>query len=185
MNWQTNSSPFPHYWQVDLGRICYNICKFCFNPIDDRIAVLVRSYELSYSLDGTNFTKIYSNTYIPKELVMDNTYQAEECEFNPINLRYFRITIFNTYDTRGYTWVGFKNALLYADVNTAFYLKESDNNIYGFLDNEIKQITTLDIWNNLSKEEKENLIQPTHFISSINQLKSLNKFKIISLKEGN
>ena len=60
------------------------------------------------------------------------------------------------------------------------YLKESDNNIYGSVDNEITQITTLDTWNNSSIEEKKNFFLSTNGVLSANQLKSLGKFKVLN-----
>lgn len=163
-----------------MGRIVSGVFKFSFNPIDDVINVLVKNYECQYSLDGVNFKTIKSGLYIPKSTVISNTWQAEVVEFNPIVLRYFRIVFKDSYDNRGYKWNGFRNALLYA-YNKVLYLKESDNNIYGFLNNEsISQITTLDTWNKSSKEEKENFLLYAIGILSLEQLKSLYKFKVIN-----
>ena len=181
--WVSSANSFPHWWQVDLGRVVNYICKFCFNGTDDVVAIRVKDYELSYSLDGINFNPIYSGTYVGKHkqpgVPSNQVWQTEECEFNPINARYFRITILNSYDTRGYKWASLTNLLLYA-LNNNLILKESDNNIYGSVDNEITQITTLDTWNNSSIEEKKNFFLSTNGILSINQLKSLGKFKILN-----
>lgn len=177
--WCSNSSSFPHWWQVDLGRVIPKVCKFIFNPSDDVYCVRVKDYELYYSLDGINFNKLYSGTFIPDHKIESNVWQDEECEFNPVSLRYFRITILNSYDYRGYKWGGFTNAKLY-NLNNGLYLKESDNNIYGSVDNEIAQITTLDTWNKSSKEEKENFLLSTNDTLSANQLKSLGKFKVLN-----
>lgn len=178
--WQTNSSPFPHYWQVDLGRIISGVFRFSFNPVDDVEAVLVKNYECQYSLDGVNFKTLKSGLYIPKSTVINNTWQAEVVDFNPTDLKYFRIVFKDSYDTRGFTWNGFRNALLYDARIVGLYLKESDNNIYGSVDNEITQITTLDTWNNSSKEEKKNFFSSTNGVLSIDQLKSLGKFKVLN-----
>lgn len=70
-------------------------------------------------------------------------------------------------------------ARLYARI-IRLYLKESDNNIYGSVDNEITQITTLDTWNNSSIEEKKNFFLITNNVLSIDQLKSLGKFKVLN-----
>ena len=99
--WQTNSSPFPHYWQVDLGRIISRVFRFSFNPVDDDVNVLVKNYECQYSLNGVDFKTLKSGLYIPKSTVINNTWQAEVVEFNPTNLRYFRIVFKDSYDTRG------------------------------------------------------------------------------------
>lgn len=176
--WHTNNTSFPHYWQVDLGRIVSGVFKFSFNPIDDVINVLVKNYECQYSLDGVNFKTIKSGLYIPKSTVISNTWQAEVVEFNPIILRYFRIVFKDSYDNRGYHWNGFRNALLYA-YSKVLYLKESDSNIYGLLNNEISQIATLDTWIKSSKAEKENFLLSTNGILSLEQLKSLYKFKVL------
>lgn len=177
--WQTNSTPFPHYWQVDLGRIILGVFRFSFNPVDDVISVMVKNYECQYSLNGINFNTLKSGLYIPKSTVISNTWQAEVVEFNPTDLRYFRIIFKDSYDTRGYTWNGFRNALLCAII-PSLYLKESDNNIYGSVDNEITQITTLDTWNNSSLEEKKNFFSAANNVLSIDQLKSLGKFKVLN-----
>ena len=177
--WCSNPSSFPHYWQVDLGRVIPKVCKFIFNPSDDVINVRVKDYEIFYSLDGINFNKLYSGTFIPDHTITDHVWQDEECEFNPVSLRYFRITILNSYDNRGYTWGGFTNARLYAR-NNGLYLKESDNNIYGSVDNEITQISTLDTWNNSSIEDKKNFFLFTNGVLSVDQLKSLGKFKVLN-----
>ena len=178
--WQTDSTPFPHYWQVDLGRIISGVFRFSFNPDDDVINVLVKNYECQYSLDGVNFNTLKSGLYIPKSTVISNTWQAEVVEFNPTNLRYFRIVFKDSYDDRGYTWNGFRNALLYAYNNKLLYLKKSDNNIYGSLNNEITKISSLDTWNNSSKEEKKNFFLSTNGVLSVDQLKSLGKFKVLN-----
>ena len=177
--WQTNSTPFPHYWQVDLGRIISEVFRFSFNPVDDVVAVMVKNYECQYSLNGVNFKTLKSGLYIPKSTVINNTWQAEVVEFNPTDLRYFRIVFKDSYDHRGYTWNGFRNALLYA-INISLILKESDNNIYGSVNNEITQITTLDTWNKSSTEEKKNFFLSTNGVLSIDQLKSLGKFKVLN-----
>ena len=132
--WLSSTDSFPHWWQVDLGRIVSNVYKFCFNSIDDVISILVKDYELSYSLDGTNFTKIYSGTYKgiskPSGVPSGQAWQTEECEFDPVSLRYFKITVLNSYDTRGYKWTALTNCLLYATNNNVFFL-DKNNYIYG------------------------------------------------------
>lgn len=130
-------------------------------------------------MNGVDFKTLKSGLYIPKSTVINNTWQAEVVEFNPTDLRYFRIVFKDSYDTRGYSWTGFRNALLYA-INVCLYLKESDNNIYGSVDNEITQITTLDTWNNSSIEEKKNFFLSTNGVLSVDQLKSLGKFKVLN-----
>ena len=182
-NWQTNSTPFPHYWQVDLGRIISGVFRFSFNPVDDVINLLVKNYKCQYSLDGINFKTLKSGLYIPKSTVISNTWQAEVVEFNPTNLRYFRIVFKDSYDNRGYTWNGFKNALLYAYNSKFLYLKKSDNNIYGILpsSNEVTLLTSLSEWNSFTKEQKEELINRCSYTSlDISDLKSLNDFQIIN-----
>ena len=173
---------FPHWWQVDLGRTIYGVCKFIFNPIEE-MHVYVKDYELSYSLDGLNFTKIYSSTYIPDHEIGITSHnykilQDEECEFTPVNLRYFRITILNSYDTRGYKWAGLTNCLLYSLVNRCLILKESDNYIYdNILEN---KLITLEQWNSYTKEEKINLFE-TSFkfgVANLSKFKSFNNFKV-------
>ena len=140
---------------------------------------MVKNYECQYSLNGINFNTLKSGLYIPKSTVISNTWQAEVVEFNPTDLRYFRIIFKDSYDTRDYTWNGFRNALLCAII-PSLYLKESDNNIYGSVDNEITQITTLDTWNNSSLEEKKNFFSAANNVLSIDQLKSLGKFKVLN-----
>ena len=131
---------FPHWWQVDLGRTIYGVCKFIFNPIEEN-DVCVKDYELSYSLDGINFTKIYSDTYIPDHKIGTVLYnyklwQDEDCKFTPINLRYFRITILNNYD-RNYQrknyFAEFNNARLYC-IND-FLCLDKNNYIHGCKNN--------------------------------------------------
>lgn len=133
--WVSSASSFPHWWQVDLGRTVYNVYKFCFNPTDDMEAIRVKDYEFSYSLDGTNFTKIYSGTYKgvlkPSGVPSNQAWQTEECEFDPVSLRYFRITILNSYDTRGYKWASLANCLLYARIISSLFL-DKNNYIYGY-----------------------------------------------------
>lgn len=181
--WQTNSSPFPHYWQVDLGRIISRVFRFSFNPVDDVVSVLVKNYECQYSLDGVNFNTLKSGLYIPKSTVISNTWQAEVVEFNPTDLRYFRIVFKDSYDHRGYTWNGFRNALLYAYNSKSVYFKKSDNNIYGLLSslNEVTLLTSLSEWNSFSKEQKEELINRCSYTSlGLSDLKSFNDFQIIT-----
>ena len=183
--WQTNSTPFPHYWQVDLGRIVSGVFRFSFNPSDDVINVLVKNYECQYSLDGVNFKTIKSGLYIPKSTVIRNTWQAEVVEFDyPMNLRYFKIIFKDSYDNRGYTWNGFRNALLYAYNSKSVYLKKSDNNIYGILlsSNEATVLTSLSEWNSFLKEQKEELINRSYTHLVITSLKSFNDFQIITNK---
>ena len=177
-----NYGPLPQWWQVDLGRVVNNICKFSFTTgRADAVDILLKDYELSYSLNGKDFKTFYSGTYVAKTSLPGSRwkYQTEYCEFNDISARYFRITILSAYFSRNYRWVGFTDARLYAR-NNSLYLKESDNNIYGSVNNDITQITTLDTWNNLSKEEKENFLLSTNGVLSAVQLKSLNKFKVLN-----
>ena len=104
-------------------------------------------------------------------------------EFDPTNLRYFRIVFKDSYDTRGYTWNGFRNALLYAYNSKLLYLKKSDNNIYGILpsSNEVILLTSLSEWNSFTKEQKEELINRCSYVSlGLSDLKSLNDFQIIN-----
>lgn len=100
---------------------------------------------------------------------------------NSINARYFRITILNSYDTRGYKWAGLTNCLLYA-LNNNLILKESDNYIYdNILEN---KLITLEQWNSYTKEEKINLFE-TSFkfgVANLSKFKSFNNFKVF-LKE--
>ena len=178
-----NYGPLPQWWQVDLGRVVNGICKFSFTTgRADAVDILMKDYELYYSLDGTDFTKLYSGTYVPKTNLPGShwKYQTEYCEFNYISARYFRISILSAYFSRDYRWVGFTDARLYAALISGLYLKESDNNIYGSVDNEITQITTLDTWNNSSIEEKKNFFLITNNVLSIDQLKSLGKFKVLN-----
>ena len=129
---------FPHWWQVDLGRTIYGVCKFIFNPVKESY-VCVKDYELSYSLDGLNFTKIYSGTYIPDHEIGINSHnyrilQDEECEFTPVNLRYFRITILNNYDKyQKLYFAEFNNARLYC-INE-FLCLDKNNYIHGCKNN--------------------------------------------------
>ena len=176
----------PQWWQVDLGRVVNGICKFSFTTGRlDAVDILLKDYELSYSLDGVNFYKIYSGTYVAKTKFPGSSwkYQTEECEFNDISARYFRISILSAYFSRPYRMVGFTDARLYARIN-GLYLKESDNNIYGSLNNEITKISSLDIWNTLSLEDKKNLLLSTNGVLSIDQLKSLGKFKVLNEPES-
>lgn len=180
--WVSSANSFPHWWQVDLGRVVNYIYKFCFNGTDDVVSIRVKDYELSYSLDGTNFNSIYSGTYVGKHkqpgVPSNQVWQTEECEFNPINARYFRITILNSYDTRGYKWAGLTNCLLYSLVNRCLILKESDNYIYdNILEN---KLITLEQWNSYTKEEKINLFE-TSFkfgVANLSKFKSFNNFKV-------
>ena len=177
-----NYGPLPQWWQVDLGRVANSICKFSFTTgRADAVDILLKDYELYYSLNGTDFNKIYSGTYVAKTRLPGSSwkYQTEECEFNDISARYFRISILSAYFSRNYRWVGFTDARLYAR-NNSLYLKESDNNIYGSLNNEITKISSLDIWNTLSLEDKKNLLLSTNGVLSIDQLKSLGKFKVLN-----
>lgn len=181
--WQTSDTPFPHYWQVDLGRIISGVFRFSFNPIDDVINVLVKNYETQYSLNGINFKTLKSGLYIPKSTIISNTWQAEVVEFDQTDLRYFRIVFKDSYDNRGYTWNGFRNALLYAYNFKSVYLKKSDDNIYGLLPslNEVTLLTSLSEWNSFSEEQKEELINRCSYVSlGLSDLKSFNDFQIIS-----
>lgn len=170
----------PQWWQVDLGRIEHNICKFSFASaqltFNDDIGC--KKYELSYSLDGLNFNKIYSGIYpASKPPNFRKYYNPTYCDFNDISARYFRITILSVYGNGNVAAI--IAARLYARM-VYLYLKKSDNNIYGSVNNEITQITTLDTWNNSSKEEKKNFFSFTNGILSIDQLKSLGKFKVLN-----
>lgn len=181
--WQTNTTPFPHWWQVDLGRIISGVFRFSFNPVDDVLNVLVKNYECQYSLDGINFKTLKSGLYIPKSTVISNTWQAEVAEFNLTDLRYFRIVFKDSYSTRGYTWNGFRNALLYAYNSKLLYLKKSDNNIYGILpsSDKVTILTSLSEWNSFTKEKKEELINRCSYtFLGLSDLKSLNDFQIIN-----
>lgn len=133
--WVSSTNSFPHWWQVDLGRVVNHIYKFCFNGTDDVVSIRVKDYELSYSLDGINFNSIYSGTYVGKHkqpgVPSNQVWQTEECEFNPINARYFRITILNSYDYRGYKWASLTNCLLYSRINSSLFL-DKNNYIYGY-----------------------------------------------------
>ena len=135
-NYWSSYFNFPHWWQVDLGRTIYGVHKFIFNPIEEK-DVCVKDFELSYSLDGINFHKIYSGTYIPDHIIgiTSNNYkvwQDEKCEFTPVNLRYFRITILNSYDPRSY-FAEFNNARLYCIKE--FLCLDKNNYIHGCKNN--------------------------------------------------
>lgn len=98
-----NFDPSPQWWQVDLGRVVNNICKFSFTTGRvDAVDILLKDYDLSYSLDGVNFHKIYSGTYVAKTSLPGSRwkYQTEYCEFNYISARYFRISILSAYFSR-------------------------------------------------------------------------------------
>ena len=58
--WQTNSTPFPHYWQVDLGRIISRVFRFSFNPVDDVINVLIIFLSARYCQPKMNISNIAS-----------------------------------------------------------------------------------------------------------------------------
>ena len=179
---RSNEYYFPSWWQVDLGRVENNICKFSFaSGYSVNKCIGCKDYELSYSLDGLNFNKIYSGTYVARTANSNFSwkYQTEYCNFNTISARYFRITILTVGPFITYQAASVAEARLYARI-IRLYLKESDNNIYGSVDNEITQITTLDTWNNSSIEEKKNFFLITNNVLSIDQLKSLGKFKVLN-----
>ena len=140
-------------------------------------------------MDGVNFKTLKSGLYIPKSTVIDHTWQAEVVEFDhPMDLRYFKIIFKDSYDNRGYTWNGFRNALLYAYNSKSVYLKKSDNNIYGLLQssNEATVLTSLSEWDSFSKEQKEELINRCSYVSlGLSDLKSFNDFQIITNKITN
>ena len=177
-----NYYKLPQWWQVDLGRVEHNICKFSFASaqITDT-AIGCKDYELSYSLDGINFNKIYSGIYpISKPPNFNRYYKMTYCNFNDISARYFRIIILSIYNyNKPINIAAIFGARLYARI-ISLALKESDNNIYGSVNNEITQITTLDTWNKSSKEEKKNFFSAANNVLSIDQLKSLGKFKVLN-----
>ena len=137
--WETYDSPFPHFYQVDFGTEVA-IQKVCFNPINDNISCLVREYNIQFSSDGINFKNIYSQNqiYDPSKGIMGyitashiNQYY-EDCinEFDPINTRYIKIVMYNTYDHRGYKWAGFCNLRIYGNRSSKIFL-DKNNYIYG------------------------------------------------------
>lgn len=133
----------PLEFYLDLGTNIDNINSLSFHPGVDLNSAAhwnnccsVKDYELSYSLDGINFHKIYSGTYIPDHIIGITSanykvWQDEKCEFTPVNLRYFRITILNNYDrnhTRNY-FAEFNNARLYCIKE--FLCLDKNNYIHG------------------------------------------------------
>lgn len=168
-----------------MGRVVSRICKFCFIPCNEivnnkQINLLVKNYECQYSLDGINFKTIKSGLYIQKDAITsDYNWQVEIVDFNPTDLRYFKIVFKDSYGGHDHcNWNGFRGALLYIYNFKSIYLKESNNIFYGSLNNEINQITILDTWNKSTKEEKKNFFSIVNNVLCIDQLKSLGKFKV-------
>ena len=137
--WHTNDVPFPHFYQVDFGTEV-TIQKVCFNPISDNIVCIFREYNIQYSSDRINYKNIYptnkiydpSKGYIGVIAASDIIQYYEDCinEFDPINTRYIKIVMYNTYDYRGYKWAGFCNLRIYGNIRSKVFL-DKNNYIYG------------------------------------------------------
>lgn len=200
-----NTSSY-HWWQVDLGREVNNVCKLSFTVTDalwstssNKDHASINSFNVFHADNNKQFgseSYLWGLKYTPEEpkesLLFSNDQEFLKTTFwkpviinfdPPLTIRYLTLDL---YAQEKGQLVSIGNCQLYAqddninNSNKILYLKESDNNIYGSLDNEITKITTLDNWNTLSKEEKDKLFKSTNGVLEISQLKSLDKFKVFN-----
>lgn len=186
--WSSSKST-NNYWEVDLGRIVDTVTKFCFRTTGDfylnsgkYINPSIKNYELSYRKDiKDSYKTIVFAQYYSGGLINDIYTHLVTHEFNPISLRYFRVTILDKYPNSDYP--SLSSCQLYALNNKQFFIKESDNNIYDNILSE--KIITLDTWNALSKKEKLNLLETSYKpeVLDIVKLKSFGSYKVISSED--
>ena len=186
--WSSSKST-NNYWEVDLGRIVDVVTKFCFRTTggwyfnsSEYIGISVKNYELSYRKDiKDSYKTIVSARYYSGGVINSIFNHLVTHEFNPISLRYFRVTILDTYPNSAYPSLA--SCQLYALNNKQFFIKESDNNIYDNILSE--KIITLDTWNALSKKEKLNLLETSYKpeVLDIVKLKSFGSYKVISSED--
>ena len=179
-----------NYWEVDLGRIVDGVTKFCFravggfSSVDDGryIGISVKNYKLSYRKDIKDSYKTIVSAQYYSGVITNTVYNhLVTHEFNPISLRYFRVTILDRYPNSPSPSLA--SCQLYALNNKQFFIKESDNNIYDNILSE--KIITLDTWNALSKKEKLNLLETSYKpeVLDIVKLKSFGSYKVISSED--
>ena len=138
--WVTRDISFPHFYKVDFGTEVI-INKVCFNPINDNVfnnECLVKEYNIQFSSDGINFKNIYSQNqiynsskgFIGTVIESPSNNYFEDCinEFDPIETRYIKIIIYNSYDT-SHNWTGFCNLRIYSP-NSKIFL-DKNNYMYG------------------------------------------------------
>lgn len=138
--WVTRDISFPHFYKVDFGTEV-TINKVCFNPINDNVfnnECLAKEYNIQFSSDGINFKNIYSQNqiydsskgFIGTAIESPSNNYFEDCinEFDPIETRYIKIIIYNSYDT-SHNWTGFCNLRIYSP-NSKIFL-DKNNYIYG------------------------------------------------------
>ena len=185
----SSSKTTNNYWEVDLGRIVDAVTKFCFrttggwrNNSGEYIYPSIKNYELSYRKDiKDSYKTIVSALYYSGGVINSVFNHLVTHEFNPISLRYFRVTILDMYPISAYPSLA--SCQLYALNNKQFFIKESDNNIYDNILSE--KIITLDTWNALSKKEKLNLLETSYKpeVLDIIKLKSFGSYKVISSED--
>ena len=187
----SSSKTTNNYWEVDLGRIVDTVTKFCFRTTggfysysdsSEYINPSIKNYELSYRKDiKDSYKTIVSAQYYSGGITNSIFNHLVTHEFNPISLRYFRVTILDRYPKSDYASLA--SCQLYALNNKQFFIKESDNNIYDNILSE--KIITLDTWNALSKKEKLNLLETSYKpeVLDIVKLKSFGSYKVISSED--
>lgn len=187
--WSSTSKSTNNYWEVDLGRIVGAVTKFCFRTTggyyfnsSEYMGISVKNYELSYRKDiKDSYKTIVSAQYYSGGITNTIYNHLVTHEFNPISLRYFRVTILDKYPESSSPSLA--SCQLYALNNKQFFIKESDNNIYDNILSE--KIITLDTWNTLSKKEKLNLLETSYKpeVLDIVKLKSFGSYKVISSED--
>lgn len=176
-------NPLPVEFLIDFGKEIDNICKLSFQSgiafVNNRNSCYTKDFQILYSSDGDTYDKIYSGTVDnTSEFDFAYTFKPTNIIFGPITARYIKIIITSIYSSSNRT--GFSNLRVY--VNTKpLVLKESDNNIYGSINNGITKITTKQEWENMSKDDKLKLIKniSNDDYLDINKLKDLDSISLI------
>lgn len=176
-------NPLPVEFLIDFGKEIDNICKLSFQSglsfVNDRNSCYTKDFQILYSSDGDTYHKIYSGTVDNTgEFDFAYTFRPTNIIFGPITARYIKIIITSIYSSSNRT--GFSNLRVFVNAKP-LVLKESDNNIYGSVNNEITKITTKQEWENMSKDDKLKLIKNISNDDNldINKIKGLDDISLI------
>ena len=82
----SSPAPFPHYLEVDMGRV-YDVSAFLCTPRSDKSSGgLIRGYKLEVSMDGIAWTEVSGGKWLP---------YFTKVGFDKTKARYFRFTAFS------------------------------------------------------------------------------------------
>lgn len=82
----SSPAPFPHYLEVDMGRV-YDVSAFLCTPRSDKSSGgLIRGYKLEVSMDGIVWTEVSGGKWLP---------YFTKVGFDKTKARYFRFTAFS------------------------------------------------------------------------------------------